>query len=327
MADEGEEMESLGVGEREMDSTYYNHLEDFLSRPSPAVAGGAKKGAKKGAAKGLNRKDDSVLTHTQSRTQPSMSASSSLAPTKNGSKKTKAKSLKQSVASSGYGASSSYGAGRGGPARAIDTALLDEAFSYADKVAEEQRIEERWQQRALQQQQQHQQQQDVAEYSGGAGEAGYYFESEEPGQQWRQMAMEMQQRNPEVPDGARWAAEPVKRRVSGGSGTGPTTGPRSVYRGQKSLPSNKVNVVRSLKAKKDRKPSGASGSRSGGAFAVSAQSMDNSLSSKSNPTDFDALLRNFTEGTNLQKLRSELAESRASMERSKQFILDMANGK
>jgi len=299
------------------------------------VAGVPKKSAKKDGTKGPKRKGSagkedapvSVLTHTQRRVPSSVSTSSSSASTKKGSKKTRASSLKQSVASSGYGISSSYGAGMAKPTRIIDTALLQEAFGYADQVAEEQKMEERRQQREMQlQQQQLLQQQEYAEYGAARGETGYYFESEEPGQQLRQMTMEMQQQNPEVSDGTRWAPEPVKRRV-GGTGTSAGAGPTSVYRGQKGLPSNKVNVVRSLKSNKGKKSYGAAaGQRSGDAFAVSAQSMDNSLNSKSNPTDFDALLRNFTEGINIQKLRSELAQSQASMQRSKQYILDMAHG-
>lgn len=291
--------EEVSVGDP-MDPEFYNGVDSFLTRPAPAIPGdgaavlgplllGEKKKKKKTKSSVSGAPVVSATAAPKAKTQMEPKTVVSAAAMA----KTKAQYTK--VRSSGYGKTQRST----GSDSNLNPELLEEAFMYADWIANAQQRAE-------------------------VTAAMQSFE-EEP--------------VPEDPLSRRPRQEPnpPRRRVDVPSSSSATS---SVYRSDagrrpansSSLPSShKVGMIRSLKSKKSGGSSGTKkqqdprrGGGSGAGFSVSAEPTDNSLMSKVNPTDYSALLRNFTEGTTLHQLRRELAESQASMEQSKSAILDIA---
>ncbi len=276
-------LESEGLDEVGMDPGFYNHLDGFLSRPSPAIPGGSTGGPSAGKGQKASRKAKSK-TAASSGTKAPLSSSARTTMTQ-----PKVKAPKSNASSKNVGVKSrvmmDLNKSSSRLNKPLDSALLEEAFMYADWVASAE------QQRQVQMELQR--------------------ERED---------LEREMQHEQAPVRRRSEPEPVKRRVSSGGNT--------VYRSDQALPSSRVNVVRSLKSKSGGHAQNKRGGRPqhSSGFSVSAESTDNSLTAKSNRTDYDALLRNFTECVTLNRLRHELAESQASMDKSTQYIRDMASG-
>ena len=266
----------------EMPEEFYSHVDSFLKRPAPKLQG-----------------DDSISKRKDSKNEPSIPMFPKINAPKvkelsdNGSaEKAVRKPKKKSIKDTEFKQE-----------RAINNALLREAFAYTDQLLREAVIQE-----AKEVKEKEKQEQLVAELSNH-----------------RTVAEKV------LPKSAPQAETVFGHPIEGAAHFSKTQKPSEGGSG--------VSAIRKLRNKQASKPKGHSNTHnnsnnnsSSSSHAINANTMqsdfdvsaDTEVDLKKNAINFDDLVSNFQNGTTLRKLQRELEQSKQSMQRSEQFLKNLS---
>jgi hypothetical protein len=267
----------------EMPEEFYSHVDSFLKRPAPKLQG-----------------DESISKRKDSKNEtsipmfPKISAPKPKDSSDNGSaEKTVRKPKKKSIKDIEFRQE-----------RAINNALLREAFAYTDQLLREAVIQE-----AKEAKEKEKQEQLVTELSNH-----------------RTVAEKV------LPKSAPQAETIFGHPIEGAAHFSKTQKPSEGGSG--------VSAIRKLRNKQTSKPKGQSNTHnnsnnnntSNSSHAINANTMqsdfdvsaDTEVDLKKNAINFDDLVSNFQNGTTLRKLQRELEQSKQSMQRSEQFLKNLS---
>eukprot|EP01031_Cornospumella_fuschlensis_P037358 gene37358-45359_t len=306
----------------EMPQDFYDEVDMFLKKEPPRIhiddAGVNKKKGKPKKAKGLpisaQEQDSGVDTGEALK-----------------------KKVKSKVAAYRDGSAAAMGANAGGPSRPIDPSLLKEAFDYTDKLLKDAMLEEAYEKQMLQQQ--------VKRENKGAAHPVAIAQTSthaNPYGNAKPSKKSMHSSNSVPDDLLSFVSNKPTHPTSAPAMLPPTHPPAhpptqlSAYPVPASQPMKKSNSMQAVKMvrnlKNAPKPSHNSTntkpSHSTPSTLVKSdfQVMTAQETSKE-MVNFEELVNNFTTGSTLEKLRRELAESQASLQKSEDVVMSLTGMK